>query len=168
MSNACPFCTKQNTKGGCKPSLDAQGKPIFRIGLISAAAAATCIIGVAAESVCCVCAVSAAAATVTVHKQKNEGDYNKPYNRIVKKVTQTVHFVPPEFFQAVFRSSLISYEKQSYLLLLFETVPGLHSRFISSVDKNSIALPTPVSGKSATPPQPSQYILIYLSITVYL
>ena len=122
-SKACPFCTKKNTKGGCKPSPDVQGKPIFRIGLISATAAATRIIGVAAEPVRCVCAVSAATAAVTVHKQKNKGDYNKPYDRIIKKVTQTVHFVPPEFFQAVFRSSLISYEKQTYLLLLFEAVP---------------------------------------------
>lgn len=121
-SEACPFCTKQNVRRGRRPSPDAQGKPIFRIGLISATAAATGIICVAAEPVCCVRAVSAAATAVAVHKQKNKGDYNKPYDRIVKKVTQTVHFVPPEFFQAVSRSSLISYEKQTYLLLLFETV----------------------------------------------
>lgn len=64
---------------------------------------------------------SVAAASVAVHKQKDESDDDKPYDRIVKQITETVHLNYLSFLVGKpdlliiserCRSSLLSYEKR--------------------------------------------------------
>lgn len=60
---------------------------------LSACAAAAAAFESTVTIVAVVTVASVAAAAVAVHKQKDEGDDDQPYDRIVKNITETAHLI---------------------------------------------------------------------------